>query len=666
MQHTNELIHESSPYLLQHAHNPVNWYPWGEKALEKAKQENKPILVSIGYAACHWCHVMERESFSDAGIAEYMNEHFVNIKVDREERPDVDMIYMNAAQLISGSGGWPLNALALPDGRPFFAATYFPPARWMQLLQYFVNEFSTNKFALTEQAEHLSKGVAQLDRVPVKDEADDFTQDNLEVVKNGILRQTDAKNGGLASNIKFPMPSVWRWLLEYHSATGDEQSLQAVKLTLRNMLRGGIYDQVGGGFARYSTDALWHVPHFEKMLYDNVQMVTLCSEAYQVVGDEELKETVRETIGFMKRELSVDHGFFTALDADSEGEEGKFYVWTKEEIEQALGEDAPLLISAYGVTDSGNWEEGKNIPSRGLGSWEQLSQEQKLALAKSREVLLKIREERVRPALDDKVITSWNAMACVSLLKAGFALGDSEYINEGNEHLRFILDCLFDKKESILYRNFKGMKRSTPGFLDDYAFLIQGAIELYQATFDRALIGQAEELTHLVFEHFSDPESNLFFYNDRRFHKLITRPVEMNDSVIPASNSVMAENLLTLGLLLDKEEWAQRGEAMVKDMKEDILKHPAHNANWARVMMRLVSSPVEVAIVGDDFRKRLDELHRHYLPFAIICGSEKEENLPLLLNRYRPGETLIYVCRNKSCLQPVHTVEEALSQMKKV
>lgn len=667
MEYENALIHESSPYLLQHAHNPVNWYPWGEEALQKARTENKMLLISIGYAACHLCHVMERESFADAEIAGYMNEHFINIKVDREERPDIDMIYMSAAQLINGNGGWPLNALALPDGKPFFAATYFPPARWKQLLQYFVNEYATNTFALEEQAAYLSKGIAQVDRIaPQAREASAFDRRDLEAIHNALYAKTDQTNGGLSSAIKFPMPSVWEWLLDYHHLTGADTSFQAVERTLDKMLNGGIYDQIGGGFARYATDTHWHVPHFEKMLYDNAQMIQLYAAAYQVSGHDRYRAVVYDTVHFLQRELSDGTIFYSSVDADSEGEEGRFYVWTRDEIEEVLGPETDDFCETFGITQNGNWEDGKNVPDRNMGKPAHDGEDagEKKQIAIWREHLLRKREERIRPALDDKMITAWNAMTSGALLKAGRGLDDEDLIVAAEKNIRFLSEHLWDQEREILYRNYKGGRRSVPGFLDDYAFLIHALLQLYQTTFDSSCMAESVSLIDTVFKHFSDQTSNMFFYNDERFQELISRPVDTNDGVIPSSNSVMADNLLVAGLLLDRTDWVERAHLMVHDLKSDVLAHPEYNAHWARVLLRSVAAPFEIAVVGDQFRRAMKALQKEFEPLAIYCGSKQEENLPLLEGKYRQGETLIYVCRNKVCQQPTNNTQEALNQLK--
>ncbi|MEO6843570.1 MAG: thioredoxin domain-containing protein, partial [Ginsengibacter sp.] len=434
--YTNALIHETSPYLLQHAHNPVDWYPWGEEALNKAKKENKMLLISVGYAACHWCHVMEHESYEDTAVANIMNENFVCIKVDREERPDVDQVYMNAAYLINGSGGWPLNALTMPDGKPFFAGTYFPRANWIQLLEYFSNLYKTDRAKMKDQADNLAKGIRDIENVPLNESNISFSIKTLNEMFDGFSKKVDVIKGGTAGTMKFPMPATWEYLLQYHYLTGNEDALKAVETTLDNMAKGGIYDQVGGGFSRYATDASWHAPHFEKMLYDNGQLISLYCHAFQLTGNPLYKRIVYETIGFVKRELtSPEGGFYSSLDADSEGKEGKFYVWTKDEIQNILGKDADLFNEYFGITDKGNWEAAENIPDinmgkKDLGKKYNLTHDELLQKIDSlKKLVFEKRKERVRPGTDDKILTSWNALMAKGLIDAYRVFGDTNYLS---------------------------------------------------------------------------------------------------------------------------------------------------------------------------------------------------------------------------------------------
>ena len=665
----NHLIHESSPYLLQHAHNPVDWYPWGGKALEKARNEKKLILVSIGYAACHWCHVMERESFEDKEVAEFMNEHFVCIKVDREERPDIDQIYMDAVQILTGRGGWPLNCVALPDGRPFYGGTYFQKDRWMDFLKYMVEYYHKNPIKASQQADQLTEGVRNNDQVAFHQGEMEHQLSDLEEIFVRWKRRIDFDKGGNRGNIKFALPATYDYLLQYHALSGDQEALRAVTVILDRMAAGGIYDQVGGGFARYSTDPDWLVPHFEKMLYDNAQLVSLYSHAYQVTGQESYHRIVSETLSFVSRELTEDSGgFYSSLDADSEGVEGKFYVWDKEEIEQVLGEDATMIGEFYQVTAQGNWE-GQNIlirPDRvdaistnyGI-SEEEL--EERIRSANSK--LLAHREQRIRPALDDKILTAWNGMMLQAYSVAYRTFGNPEYLITALRAGTFILDKM-QREDGGLNRNYKNGRSSINGFLDDYAFVISGFLELYQATFDESWLYESDRLTRYVLEHFFDPETGMFFYTSDLDPALVARKKEITDNVIPSSNSQMARNLYVLGLYFYREEYLDIATQMVKNVKPDAIRHGPYYANWDVVLSWMVSPPAEVAIVGPDCLKILTEWNQHYLPFALISGGVTGGSLELLQNKYDPDATWIYVCRDKVCQQPVKTIEEALVQMR--
>jgi len=667
--YTNELIHETSPYLLQHAHNPVNWYPWGPQALEKAKKENKMLLISVGYAACHWCHVMEHESYEDTTVANIMNNNFVCIKVDREERPDVDQIYMNAAYLINGNGGWPLNALAMPDGKPFFAGTYFPKATWIQVLEHFSTIYQTNKAKLQEQADHLSNGIRDIEEVTFNKNAVSFTRQTLDHAFERIVPAIDFEKGGTKASMKFPMPATWKYLLQYHYLSGNNEALKAVKITLDNMANGGIYDQVGGGFSRYATDPSWHAPHFEKMLYDNAQLVSLYSYAFQVTRDPLYKRIVYETIDFVTRELtSPEGGFYSSLDADSEGKEGKFYVWSKEEIEKLLGNDAELFNDYFGITAAGNWESGQNIPDINSGEKDlekkyNLSQEELLLKIDSlKKIVLKKRAERIRPGTDDKILTSWNALMSKGLLDAYRAFGDKKFLSLAQNNIDFLLNEM-ETKNGGLYRNYKNSKATINGFLDDYAFLINALISYYQVSFNEAYLQKAHSLNRYVEAHFFDKTSGMFFYTDDQYSDLIARKKEVSDNVIPSSNSEMAKNLLLLGLYFENDEYHEQSLQMVKNVSADIEKNPGYYSNWAQVMAMQIRPPYEVAIVGNDWQQKLVEMQKNYLPHTIYLGGAGEGNLPLLENKSIEGKTMIYVCENKTCQRPVEEVAEGLKQM---
>ena len=668
--YTNALIHETSPYLLQHAHNPVDWYPWGDEALNKAKKENKMLLISIGYAACHWCHVMEHESYEDTTVANIMNKNFICIKVDREERPDVDQVYMNAAYLINGSGGWPLNALALPDGKPFFAGTYFPKQNWIQLLEYFSNLYKTDPKKLEEQADHLSKGIRDIENVPMNNSKVSFNMKTLDEMFSLFQNRIDMVNGGTKGAMKFPMPATWEYLLQYHYLSGNKEALKAVETTLDNMAKGGIYDQIGGGFSRYATDSLWHAPHFEKMLYDNAQLVSLYSHAFQLTGNPLYKKIVYETIDFAKRELtSPEGGFYSSLDADSEGKEGKFYVWKKEEIQQILGKDASLFDDYFGITERGNWESGENIPDRNMGEkdlekkYNLTNEELNQKIDSLKSIVFEQRKKRVRPNTDDKILTSWNALMAKGLIDAYRAFGDKSFLSLAQKNIDFLLKNV-QTKDGGLYRNYKNGEANIHGFLDDYAFTINALINLYQVNFDEKYLQKADNLNRYVEEHFFDKTSGLFFYTDDQYSNLIARKMEISDNVIPSSNSEMAKNLLLLSLYFENNKYEAQSAQMIKNVSEEIEKNPGYYSNWAQVMALQIRPPYEVAIVGNDWQPKLSLLQQKYLPNTIYLGGNNEGDLPLLENKLMKGKTMIYVCENKTCQRPVEEVEEAFKQIK--
>jgi|CXWL01.1.fsa_nt_gi uncharacterized protein YyaL (SSP411 family) len=669
--YTNELIHESSPYLLQHAHNPVNWYPWGEKALKKAKDENKMLIISIGYAACHWCHVMEHESFEDTAVARLMNEHFVAIKVDREERPDVDQVYMAASQLITGSGGWPLNALALPDGKPFYAGTYFPKNEWMKMLIFFVDANRKNPAALVKQAEEITMGIHSVENLPFKAEGKTFTLNDLDKQFANMKPGIDFKKGGANRSPKFPMPSNWEYLMQYYYLSKNDDALKAVTGTLDNMAYGGIYDHLGGGFARYSTDANWHVPHFEKMLYDNAQLVSLYSHAFQLTKNSLYKNVVYETLDFINRELtSSDGGFYSSFDADSDGEEGKYYVWSKEEIENILKADAPFFMEYYNVTKAGNWELGKNILFKdetddAIAKKYKLSvTELKNKIGAAKEKLMQVRNNRIKPGLDDKILTSWNALMLKGYATAYRVFGDEMFLGAALKNANFLLKNAIGANGEIT-RNYKKEKSSLKGLLDDYAFTVSAFIELYQATFDEKWLIEANKITAYTLEHFYDAKSGMFFYTHKEYSNLISRKMEVADNVIPASNSEMAKNLFTLGQYFYNDDYVSKAKQMLANVKDDLGKNIFFYSNWGLLEIDFVSPPYEVAIIGKQFNEMRQKLDENYLPNVLLSGGRNEGSLPLLKNKLVAGQTTIYVCQDKLCKRPATEVDKALEQIRK-
>jgi uncharacterized protein YyaL (SSP411 family) len=665
---SNFLKYETSPYLLQHADNPVDWYAWNDLTLAKAISENKMMLISVGYAACHWCHVMAHESFENEAVAAIMNEHFICVKVDREERPDVDQVYMDAAYLINGNGGWPLNALAMPDGKPFFAGTYFPTHNWVRLLEYFVDIYKNDRPKLKEQAENLSKGIHEMEKIPMNSNPVIFDKNDLDDLCNSLLDRVDWNNGGTSGTMKFPMPSVWEFLLQYYYFSPKKEVLKAVEVTLKNMALGGIYDQIGGGFSRYAIDKQWHVPHFEKMLYDNAQLVSLYSHAYQVTQKPLYKRIVYETLEFVSRELAhSEGGFYSSLDADSEGAEGKFYVWSLKEIEDILGEEAVLFNRYYGISSRGNWEDQKNIPDIHFGqkdfpeAFEFPDEELQIRLKKIKSILLSEREKRVRPGTDDKILTSWNCLMVKGFIDAYKAFGEQEFLSSAKQTLDFLLAKVCNDDNS-LFRNFKNQQASIHGFLDDYAFFISAILDFYQVSFEEEYLHKAKDIMEYVRMHFFDKSSGMFFYTDDQFRNLISAKTETTDHVMPSSNSEMAKNLFILGLYFEKLDYTMEAHQMLKNMKADAVKNPGYYSNWAQVMALHIYPPFEIAIAGEKWQEKLIEFEKEFLPGSIFLGGEKA-TLPLLEDKMIPGKTMIYVCRNKTCSLPVEEVKEALKQI---
>ncbi len=667
---TNRLISESSPYLLQHAHNPVNWYPWGEEAFGKAKAENKLLIVSIGYAACHWCHVMEHECFEDEEVAEFMNAHFVSVKVDREERPDVDQVYMNAVQLIAGNGGWPLNVICLADGRPVYGRTYFPKPRWLLVLKEVLDFVMKNPGEAEAQAKSLTEGIRGSELIRENPQPAGFSMNDLKMIFSNWRRGIDFIEGGLNRAPKFPMPVSWEFLLQYHFLSGDADALSAVTTTLQKMADGGIYDQIGGGFARYSTDAYWKVPHFEKMLYDNAQLVSLYSKAFQATGNPNFKSVVYETLGFIKREMtSAEGAFYSSLDADSESEEGKFYVWKYDELKNLLNKDFDLTADYFSVSKEGNWEQGKNILYRSApmqtvaDRFNLTADEVGKKISAVREKLLEERSKRIRPALDDKILTSWNALMLKGYVDAYRAFGETEFLASAVKNAEFILQNL-KKQGRRLDRNFKNGRSSINGFLDDYAFTIDAFIDLYQATFDEKWLLEALSLTSYVLEHFYDERSGMFFYTSDLDPALVARKMEIADNVIPSSNSAMAKNLFALGKMFYNDAFIEKSRRMLNNVKQDAQSGGAYYANWDMLMAWFVSGTWEVAIAGNDCSSVRSEIDKHYLPDVFLCGGKSEGSLPLLQGKFIAKQTTIYTCRDKICKMPVNGVAEALVQMR--
>ena len=672
---TNHLAKESSPYLLQHMYNPVDWYPWNDEALEKAKKEDKMLLISVGYSACHWCHVMEHESFEDSLVAKVMNENFVCIKVDREERPDVDDVYMTACHMATGkSCGWPLNAFALPDGRPVWAGTYFPKKNWLEILEYFIKLRADEPEKLEEYAVQLTEGLQSSEGININTGDQNFNRSELDDIASKFLKNIDFKDGGRKGAPKFPMPNNYQFLLAYHHLSGNSKALEAVNTTLEKMALGGIYDQIGGGFARYSTDGIWLAPHFEKMLYDNGQLVSLYSDAFALSKNPLYEKTVRQTLDFIKRELTdKSGGFYSSLDADSEGEEGKFYVWTKEEIDAVLTDEKvnKAFCDYYEVKSKGNWEHKKNIlhrkaSSKSIAKKQGLTEEELAKIIKgAEEKLFTARSKRIRPGLDDKVLTSWNALMLKGYVHAYKAFGDEEYLNTAIANANFITVKMM-QSDSRLNRNYKNGKSVINGFLDDYALTIDAFTSLYQATLDEQWLTKAKGLTDYAIAHFQNTENGMFNYTSDLDPPLIARKMELADNVIPGSNSAMARSLFGLGTYMYNTAYTDKAKEMMHNISETLSTsdQPNFYSNWCSLYLSLTQPPYEVAIIGNDYAPLHKEMLSHYLPNALLLGGKTEGGLELLKNKLQEGETMIYVCQNKVCKFPVQEVNKALELMK--
>ncbi len=671
-EYTNFLIEESSPYLLQHAHNPVDWHPWNDETLAKAKAENKMMIISIGYAACHWCHVMEHESFEDTTIARIMNENFIPVKVDREERPDVDDVYMTDCQLISGSGGWPLNAFAMPDGRPVWAGTYFPKDQWSDILNQFSKLYKEDKPRLEDSAQKITQGIASRDAIQINTGEQKYDLTSFARSTQILIDKIDWEMGGRKGAPKFPMPNNYDLLLKYHALTGDQKALEATQLTLDKMAAGGIYDQLGGGFARYSVDAEWLAPHFEKMLYDNGQLINLYANTYKVTKNPKYQQIVEQTVAFAERELLDESGaYYSSLDADSEGEEGKFYVWSQAEIDSLISNknDAKIFSAYYTTQADGNWEhtnilyvtdDVKNVLSDNNITQAQLEE----ILDRYHPILMAHRDTRIRPGTDDKVLTSWNGLMIDGLVEAYKAFGEPAYLDKAKRAMQFIQEKQV-KKDGSLYRNYKDGKSAINAFLDDYATIIKASTNLYQVTLDESYLQFAKQLTEYTLAHFVDTENQMFNYTSDQDADLVARKKELADNVIPGSNSMMARNLHAIGLYFDNKEYKAQAKQMLNNILPQIekLQAPDYYSNWLQLNADLIKPTYEVAIVGPDAVAKAKKLNSHYLTNAIVLGGTTEGTLALLKEKLQEGETMIYVCQNKVCKFPVTEVDEALKLM---
>lgn len=664
----NALINETSPYLLQHAYNPVNWYPWGETALRAAREQNKLILVSIGYSACHWCHVMERECFEDEEVAALMNRFFINLKVDREERPDIDQIYMSAVQLMNnGRGGWPLNCFTLPDGRPIYGGTYFPKSSWIQLLQYLASYWNDNYEKAIRFGQQVSEAVQHFEFIESRHSTGKKPVfDDVVRIYTPMSQSFDLVEGGTDKAPKFPLPVNWKFILHFAQYSNEPRAEQSVRLTLDKMARGGIYDQIGGGFARYATDHLWFVPHFEKMLYDNAQLVELYAEAWKYYHEPLYEDTVHQTIACLMRDFRHPAGaFYSAYDADSEGHEGKYYVWTAEEIKNLLGQDADVLMDYYSIVSEGNWEHRKNILYR---KWSDVEFVQKRGLSldewathrsKLCKRLLEERFRRVAPGLDDKILLSWNALAIKALLRASQIFCRQDWQISAMEALGFLLNHLTDGLQ--LYRSWKNGKASINGFADDYAFLIEALLEANRSTFDPKWALLAQDFMDYTIEHFTHNETGLFYYTSDLDPPLIARKQELYDNVIPSANASLAHSLKTLGWLFDRDDYTSRSSQMLDCIWDEVQKYGASYAYWADLVLRFAVREPELVFVGPDAIKMRNQVLSQVSTSTLYTGILTETHqLPIVKNRWRESGTWVYVCHDSTCKAPTDRAEHAI------
>jgi uncharacterized protein YyaL (SSP411 family) len=678
----NRLAQETSPYLLQHKDNPVDWYPWGEEALRKAREEDRPILLSVGYSACHWCHVMERESFEDETTAELMNEHFVNIKVDREERPDIDSIYMSAVQAMTRHGGWPMTVFMTPDGAPFYGGTYFPPVpsrgmpSFKQVLMSLADAYENRRDEVMQSAESIREFLQAATGASAP--TTDLSEELLDNAATSLLGQLDNRFGGFGGAPKFPQAMNLEVLLRYYKRTGDRAARAGVEHTLRKMANGGIYDQLGGGFARYSVDEYWLVPHFEKMLYDNALLARLYLEAYQVSGDDFFRRIAEETLDYVARDMTdPEGGFYSAEDADSEGEEGKFYVWTPGEIEAALEPDeATLAMRFWDVTERGNFE-GKNIlnvpraPEAVAAEFGISADELWQRIVPIREKLLAEREKRVRPVRDEKVLAAWNGLMLRAFAFAASVLDREDYREIAKKNATFLMAKL--AVDGRLRRSYKDGRARFNGYLEDYACVVDGLVELYEATFKRRWIAEAGSLADAILELFWDAERGAFYDTAADHEELVTRPRDVYDNASPSGNSVAVDVLLRLSVLFEREDYRERAVAVLEDLSGAVAQIPGAFGRLLSALDFYLSTPYEVALIGahdaPETRTLLSAVYSAYVPNKVVAGRSEEDEeaarlVPLLAERpMREGKAIAYVCVNYACQNPTTDPEELKRQL---
>ena len=677
----NRLINETSPYLLQHAHNPVDWYPWGEEALRKAQAENKPILLSIGYSACHWCHVMERESFEDPQIAGIMNEHYVSIKVDREERPDLDSLYMNAVQALTGSSGWPMTVFLTPDGKPFYGGTYFPPvdSRGMpgfpKVLLGVAESYRNRRGDVTRATQQLVSHLQHMAQ-PVQG-LEPLSPDILHEAYRALAESYDYQNGGFGSAPKFPQPMAYEFVLRYYHLAKSPRALEMVEIVAQKMAMGGIYDQIGGGFHRYSTDSYWLVPHFEKMLYDNALLSRLYLHIYQATGNPLYRRVAEETLDYVRREMTdASGGFYSTQDADSEGVEGKFFVWDAEEVDTVLGPEAgPLVAEYFGVTGAGNFE-GKNILNLPEGA-ESVAQgtsmtveELESIVGRAKSLLLEVRERRVHPARDEKILSGWNGLMMRSFAEAASILGRRDYEQVAAANASFLLGRL--EKDGRLLRTYKDGRANLKGYLEDYAFVADGLLALYEVSFDHRWLEEARRLADNMVDLFWEEGQDAFYDTGKDHEALIVRPRDVFDNATPCGSSVAVDVLLHLSVLTGEADYSRRAAAALRGMRQYLTQAPIGTGHWLCSLDFYLSTPKEIAIVGQRSNQAtqalLEVVYGSYLPNKVVAGSDpglpvhSSSVIPLVQGReMNGGRPTAYVCHNYVCQLPV-TEPEALAQ----
>ena len=673
----NELSLESSPYLLQHAKNPVNWKAWNEKTLNTALEENKLIIVSIGYSACHWCHVMEEESFENDSIAKIMNENFINIKVDREERPDVDNVYMNAVQLMTGKGGWPLNCITLPNGKPIFGGTYFTKNQWKKILLDISKLYKENPEKAIQFADKLTEGIQQTELIKLNTDKVTFNEVDIKNSVEEWKQNFDLSYGGEKGDIKFPTPNSLEFLLRFSYQFENESVKNHITNTLTKMAYGGIYDQINGGFSRYSTDEKWHIPHFEKMLYDNAQLVSLYSKAYQESNNELYKTVIKETLNFVKTELTAENGaFFSSLDADSKNlenelEEGAYYYWSKKELKNLITNKYGLFEDYYNINEFGFWEKDRyvlirNTSNEAFSKKHNISIETILSTVKNwKETLIKARERKTKPNLDDKVLTSWNGLMLKGYVDAYRALEDEKYLNAALKNANFILKNQL-QKDGSLYRNYKNGKSSIEAYSEDYAVIIESFMSLYEVTFDEKWLQHSKALMDFTIDNFFNKDNNMFYFTSHKNTRLISKSVKVVDDIIASSNSILANSMFKLDLYYTNSDYKKIANQMLKNLKNEVLETPSGYSNWMQLMLNYSRPFFEVAITGKNVDTIKKEILGYYIPNIIIAGSKKENNsIPLLENKFIEDETFIYVCNLGTCKLPQKNLIEAIKLISK-